>query len=95
MAIPVANIDNWVIVPFIIVFFLCWFAFCALLIFKPHSWMDFQNRQSKKYGFEWRIVDDKKFVEVNKKAGFWLIVLGVCVVLIVTGFISGIIPLMY
>jgi hypothetical protein len=43
---------------------------------------------------EWKIIDEKRFIEVNKKAGFWLIVLGACALLIILGYITGFIPIL-
>lgn len=93
MFITLGNVENLVVVPFIIVFFICWFAFCAILIIKPLSWIEFQNRFTKQYGLEWKITDEKRFVTVNKKSGWWLVVLGACALLIILGFVTGFIPL--
>ncbi|MDP2939137.1 MAG: hypothetical protein Q8O13_03525 [Candidatus Omnitrophota bacterium] len=93
MFIQLGNVENLVVVPFIIVFFLCWFAFCIILISKPQSWLDFQNRFTRQYGLEWKVTDEKKFSTVNKKAGWWLIVLGACAAFIIFGFIAGFIPI--
>jgi uncharacterized membrane protein YesL len=87
------QIENIVIMPFVMVFFICWFAFVLLLMFKPQAWFDFQNRHSRKYGFEWHIVDEQKFVAIHKRVGGWLIVLGICSLLIVLGYIIGFIPI--
>jgi uncharacterized membrane protein YcgQ (UPF0703/DUF1980 family) len=87
------QIENIVIMPFVIVFFICWFAFSLLLIIKPHAWFDFQNRHSRQYGFEWHLLDEKKFTAIHRKVGFWLIVLGVCALLIILGYVSGFIPI--
>ena len=48
------NLD-FIIAPFLTILMIVWFAFCLLLIFKPHAWIDLQNKHSKLYGFEWRI----------------------------------------
>lgn len=87
------QLENVVIVPFLVVFFICWFSFSFLLIFKPHAWFDFQNRYLKQYGFEWRIFDEQKFLTTNRKSGFWLTVLGACSLLIIVGYMTGIIPI--
>lgn len=94
MIITLGNIENLVIIPFIIVFFICWFAFCAILIIRPMSWIEFQNRFTRQYGLEWKILDEKRFIEVNKRSGTWLMVLGGCAFLIIMGFITGFIPIL-
>jgi len=88
----VIQIDNIVFVPFLVVFFLCWFAFSLLLIINPHAWFDFQSRYLRQYGFEWRVFDEQKFKTTNKRAGIWLIVLGVCTLFIIVGYMTGFIP---
>jgi hypothetical protein len=85
--------ENIVIVPFVVVFFICWFAFSLLLIFKPQEWFDFQNRYLHQYGFEWRVFDEKKFLAVNRRAGILLIVLGACCLLVIIGYMTGLIPI--
>ncbi len=92
MFINIENIQNLLFVPFLFVFFICWFAFCLLLILKPHAWLNFQSRRSQQYGFEWRITDEKKFVSTHRKAAFWLMVMGICLALIIAGFVTGFIP---
>ncbi len=93
MILQLGNVENLVIIPFIAVFFICWFTFCALLIIKPQAWIEFQNRFTRQYGLEWRIIDEKRFKEVNKKSGIWLVVLGACTLLIILGFMTGFIPI--
>jgi len=89
------EIENIVIIPFLVVFFICWFAFSLLLILKPRAWFDFQSNYLRQYGFEWRIFDEKKFLTTNRRAGTWLMVLGVCALLIITGYMTGFIPILW
>ena len=65
-----------VIGPFLAVFIIFWILFCLLLIFKPHSWIEMQNRHSRAYGFEWKITDEKKFVSIHKRTGILLLIFG-------------------
>lgn len=65
-----------VIAPFLTVFIIFWIIFCLLLILKPHTWIDMQNRHSKSYGFEWKITDEEKFINTHKRAGILLLVFG-------------------
>lgn len=67
---------DFIVGPFLSVFVICWIAFCALLITKPRSWIEMQNRYSRAYGFEWKITDDDKFVATHKRAGVLLLVFG-------------------
>jgi uncharacterized membrane protein len=90
MSIPIENI---VIVPFLVVFFIFWFVFSLVIIFQPHAWVEFQNRHSRKYGFEIKVFDEAKYVSVHKRAGFWLVVLGACAALIIAGYMTGFIPI--
>ncbi|MBM3249085.1 MAG: hypothetical protein FJZ10_06695 [Candidatus Omnitrophica bacterium] len=71
-----------VIGPFLAVFIICWIIFCLLLILKPYSWIEMQNRYSRPYGFEWKITDEKKFVTVHKRAGILLLIFGLLFALI-------------
>lgn len=79
--------------PLLIVFFICWFVFCLLLIFKPHAWINTQNRYLKQQGIEIRIFDEKKFIRVYRMAGFWLIVLGICLSVIIYWYIVGLLSI--
>ena len=79
---------DFIVMPFAVVFFICWFAFSLLIIFKPHSWIDFQNKLSKHYGYQWIITDEKKFSTIHKRAGILLLVFGIIFVII---FIAGLI----
>jgi hypothetical protein len=88
------QIENIVIMPFVMVFFICWFAFSLLLMLKPRAWFDFQNRHSRKYGFEWNMLDEGKFLAIHKRVGLWLIALGICSLSVILGYITGFIPIM-
>jgi hypothetical protein len=87
------QIENVVIVPFLAVFFLFWFAFSLLLVMNPRAWFDFQSKYLRQYGFEWRIFDEQKFKTTNKRAGIWLIVLGACALFVIIGYMTGFIPI--
>lgn len=65
-----------IIGPFLAVFMICWILFCLLLILKPYSWIEIQNKYSRPYGFEWKITDENKFTMVHKRAGILLLIFG-------------------
>jgi hypothetical protein len=71
-----------VIGPFLLVFVICWILFCLLLILKPDAWLHMQNKYSRSYGFEWRIIDEEKFTKTHKRAGILLLVFGLIFILI-------------
>jgi len=67
---------DFIVRPFAIVFFICWFAFSLLIVLKPRSWINFQNRVSKHYGYEWVVTDENKFLNTHRRAGILLIIFG-------------------
>lgn len=77
---------NFIFKPFLIAFFICWVAFSLLLIFKPHLWIDFQNRYSKSYGYQLMVTDEKRFLSTFRNSGILLLIFGV---LFIVFFCSG------
>ncbi len=71
------DIPDIVILPFAIVFCILWIVFSLLIILKPLEWIEFQNKRSRKYGFEMRVIDQERYISVNKRAGILLLVFGV------------------
>jgi hypothetical protein len=71
--------------PFVVVFFICWFAFSLLIMFRPYAWFEYQNKLSGQYGYQWTVTDEQKFLKTHRRVGMLLIVFGAIFVVILAG----------
>jgi len=77
-----------IIGPFLVVLMFFWIVFSLFLIFRPFDWINMQNRRSKAYGFEIKIIDESKFVSTRKRSGILLLIFGVIfIIILVAGLI--------